>query len=85
MRKGQMWVGDLADNPNFDVDCDFEIYDCSAKQKDRRVSWDDGGTKVFASKEDEHIPADWILDMLVRYITLDTARIVLVIEAEKEV
>lgn len=85
MQKEQMRVGDLVDNPNFDVDCGFEIYDCSAKRKGRRASWDDGGTKVFSSKEDEHIPADWILGMLVRYITLDAARMVLVVEAEKEV
>ena len=83
MRKEQMQVGDMVDNPDFDVDCDFEIYDCSAIRKGRQVSWDHGGMKVFVSKENEHIPEDWILDMLVRYITLDTTRMVLVIEAEK--
>lgn len=41
--KDDMLVGDMVDNHEFDINCNFEIYDCTKRGTD----WNDGGKKIF--------------------------------------
>ena len=68
--KDNMLVGDLVENREFDVNCNFEIYDCTEKGSD----WQNEGWVI---------PNDKILAMRVQYIALDIERKALVIEAGK--
>ena len=66
--KDDMLVGDLVDNHEFDINCNFEIYDCTKRGTDRN----DGGKKIFSTIDDGWvIPGDKILEMRVQYMTLD--------------
>ena len=78
--KDDMLVGDLVDNHEFDINCNFEIYDCTKRGTD----WNDGGKKIFSTIDDGCvIPGDKILEMRVQYMTLDLSRQAIVIEAGK--
>ena len=78
--KDDMLVGDLVDNHEFDINCNFEIYDCTKRGTD----WNDGGKKIFSTIDDGWvIPGDKILEMRVQYMTLDLSRQAIVIEAGK--
>ena len=75
--KDDMLVGDLVDNHEFDINCNFEIYDCTKRGTD----WNDGGKKIFSTIDDVWvIPGDKILEMRVQYMTLDLSRQAIVIE-----
>lgn len=75
--KDDMLVGDLVDNHEFDINCNFEIYDCTKRGTD----WNDGGKKIFSTIDDGWvIPGDKILEMRVQYMTLDLSRQAIVIE-----
>ena len=43
--KDDMLVGDLVENREFDVNCNFEIYDCTEKGSD----WQKGAKKIFST------------------------------------
>lgn len=78
--KDDMLVGDLVDNHEFDINCNFEIYDCTKRGTD----WNDGVKKIFSTIDDGWvIPGDKILEMRVQYMTLDLSRQAIVIEAGK--
>ena len=67
-----MLVGDLVYNDNFDVNCNYEIYDCP---DDR--TWHEAGC-IFNTKIDGwHKPMDWILDMKIKYITTHDGAIII--------
>ena len=51
--KDDMLVGDLVENREFDVNCNFEIYDCTEKGSD----WQKGAKKIFST-----INKGWVID-----------------------
>ena len=51
--KDDMLVGDLVENREFDVNCNFEIYDCTEKGSD----WQKGAKKIFST-----ISEGWVID-----------------------
>ena len=51
--KDDMLVGDLVENREFDVNCNFEIYDCTEKGSD----WQKGAKKIFST-----INEGWVID-----------------------
>lgn len=68
-------VGDLIYSGQFDVNCEWKVYDCT----DENITWDDA--EVLWSSADMHKPLDSILDMNIGYITIYDS--VLRIEATK--
>lgn len=74
-----MLVGDLINNDDFDVNCNYAVYDCT----NSAVHWNHL-EPVFSTKKDGHTkPLYRILDMKIKYITMDTENNVLIIEATK--
>lgn len=69
-----MLIKDLICNDDFDVNCTYAIYDCRNNK-----TWHED-KRIYYSSYDTI--ADWILNLSVRYITIDTARKCLVIEAK---
>ncbi len=71
-----MLVGDLIYNDDFDVNCNFDVYDCS-DDKD----WSEANL-IHTNINNYEKPLDEILDMKIKYITFDTKRNSIVIEAQ---
>jgi len=72
-----MLVGDLICNNEFDINCAYEVYDCS-NGKD----WQDGAELLFSTRRDGYSkPLDKVLDMRIGYITINNNSII--IEAVK--
>ena len=61
-----MLVSDLVCNNDFDVNCNYAIYDCTEIGK----SWDGGAHILFSTKGSEK-PKDDILNMKIKHITMD--------------
>ncbi len=61
-----MLVGDLVYNDAFDLNCNYDIYDCTSCG-----TWSNGGKVVFSTKADGlKKPLSYILDMQIKYITV---------------
>lgn len=71
-----MLVGDLIYNDDFDVNCNFDIYDCSGDK-----DWSEANL-IHTNINNHEKPLDEILDMKIKYITFDTKRNSIVIEAQ---
>lgn len=69
-----MLIKDLICNDNFDVNCNYAIYDCRNNK-----TWHET-KRIYYSNCDTI--ADWILNLSIGYITIDTKRKCLVIEAK---
>lgn len=73
-----MVVGDLVYNDDFDCNCNYDIYDCAKDGK----QYADGAELIFSTKRDGfNKPLDYILDMKIKYITIQDSTIV--IEAKR--
>lgn len=70
-----MLIKDLICNNDFDVNCNYAIYDCRNTNK----TWHEA-KRIYYSSYDTI--ADWILNLSIGYITIDTTRKCLVIEAK---
>lgn len=76
-----MLVKELVCNHDFDMDCSFEVYDCTK----RGVAWNNGGMKVFSTVDDGTVePPDNVLEMNVLYVTICRDGNMMVIEAGRE-
>lgn len=68
-----MLVGDLIYNDDFDVNCNYSIYDCTEGK-----AHNDGAEIIFSTKTDGFIkPRPKILDMEISYITIEDSTIVI--------
>ena len=47
LKEKTMCVGDLVDNRDFDVNCNFDVYDCTKPGTD----WTDGAKRIFSTIE----------------------------------
>ena len=47
LKEKTMCVGDLVSNREFDVNCNFDIYDCTKPGAD----WTDGAKRIFSTIE----------------------------------
>ena len=81
LRDAVLKVGDIFNNYNFDVNCNYDVYDCTKQGSD----WQEGAPRVFSTLEDgDVIPQDDILNMVVSYMTLDSVRNTIVVEGKRE-
>lgn len=81
LRDAVLTVGDIFNNYNFDVNCNYDVYDCTKQGSD----WQEGAPRVFSTLEDgDVIPQDDILNMVVSYMTLDSVRNTIVVEGKRE-
>ena len=81
LRDAVLTVGDIFNNYNFDVNCNYDVYDCTKQGSD----WHEGAPRVFSTLEDgDVIPQDDICNMVVRYMTLDSVRNTIVVEGKRE-
>ena len=74
-----MLVGDLIYNDDFDCNCNVDIYDCT----EENAQWGEGGKKIYSTNSDHHKPLDAILDMKIKYITVDIKTCSIVVEATR--
>lgn len=66
-----MLVGDLIHNDDFDCNCNYEVYDCTKKDRD-------GAEIVFSTKSyGFKKPSCSILDMKIKYITTRGSTIII--------
>lgn len=76
-----MLVKELVCNRDFDMDCSFEVYDCTKRGTD----WNNGGIKVFSTVDDGEVePSDDVLKMNVLYLTICQEGNMVIIEAGRE-
>lgn len=68
-----MLVGDLIYNNDFDVNCNYEIYDCTEKGR----TWYDSKMILGTMRDGWKKPLDKILDMKIKYITTNHQSIVI--------
>lgn len=73
-----MLVGDYIYNDDFDVNCNYTIYDCRNTNK----CWEEADILFSTSRDGFHKPSDWILDLHVQYVTIDVNNKCLVVEAK---
>lgn len=71
-----MKVRDLINNPTFDCNCNYDIFDCT----EPGISWHDA-PPVFSTAILDSELSDAVLDMHITYIALSNSRII--IEASK--
>lgn len=70
-------IKQLIDNSNFDVNCQYEIYDCSSG-----ITWQE--TKpAYSTHRDTKAPSDELCELYVCYITIDVNRKTLIIEGKE--
>lgn len=76
-----MFVKELVCNRDCDMNCSFEVYDCTKRGTD----WNNGGIKVFSTVDDGAVePSDDILEMNVLYVTICQDGNMMVIEARRD-
>lgn len=73
-----MLVGDFIYNDNFDVNCNVAVYDCTEDD----VDWNTA-EKIYETFVNKSKPLDKILDMKIKYITLDVDNMTIVVEATR--
>lgn len=62
-----MLVEDLVYNDNFDCDCNYKVYDCTAED----THYDNGAKCIYdAVREGNRKPLNAILDMQLTYLTV---------------
>lgn len=66
-----MIVGDLIYNDDFNIDCDFEVYDCRIAE-----NWQTAPLLFSTLINGGHKPLDSILDMRIKLITICESRII---------
>lgn len=71
-----MKVRDLINNPTFNCNCNYDIFDCTESGK----TWDNASC-VYSTMLLDDKPSDAVLDMHITYIDLSNGRII--IEASK--
>lgn len=73
-----MLIRELLSNPNFDVNCNYTIYDCRSGNK----TWDDANILFSTLQDNEYdeFPT-WIFNLSIGYITVDVENKSIVIEA----
>ena len=75
-----MLVGDLVYSDDFDCNCNYAIYDCTDG-----TQYGDGAECIFSTVKNGYgKPLDRILDMKIKYITVDISSGCLIIEGAKE-
>ena len=75
-----MLVGDLIYNDDFDCNCNYEIYDCTEDDQ----CWTSGAKLIFSTKGNGFKkPLNSILDMQIRYITINISEMAIVIEVTR--
>ena len=67
-----MLVGDLVYNNDFDVNCNYEIYDCTNVE-----SWHEAEMIYGTMRDGWSKPLNKILDMKIKYITTNHQSIVI--------
>lgn len=74
-----MLIKDLICNDDFDVNCNYAIYDCRNTDK----TWDESKC-IYQSWHPTYNDTidNWILSLNIGYITIDTTRKCLIIEAK---
>lgn len=71
-----MLIGDLVYNDNFDLNCNYAVYE---------GQWNNGGKLLWSTAKNGYKkPPNSLLDRKVGYITLDTTNLVFVIEAKSD-
>ena len=73
-----MLVGDFIYNDDFDVNCNVAVYDCT----EEGVDWSNA-PKIYEAYKSHSKPLDKILDMKIKYVTLDLDNKTIVIEATR--
>lgn len=68
-----MLVGDLVHNDDFDLNCNYIVYDC----REKNSTWHDGKILFSTFREGWTKPLDRILDMRIKYITLNGESVVI--------
>lgn len=69
-----MLVGDLVYSDDFDLNCNYEVYDCTEDGK----QYGDGAEVIFSTKVNGFTkPLNSILDMKIKYITTNETAIVI--------
>ena len=68
-----MLVGDLVYNSDFDVNCNYEIYDCTEKGK----TWYEAELIYWTMIDNVSKPSDEILNMKIKYITTHDGAIII--------
>lgn len=69
-----MLVGDLVYNDNFDCDCNYKIYDCTAAD----AHYNRGAACIYDTVRDgNRKPLDAVLDMQVLYLTVTGCTIII--------
>jgi hypothetical protein len=78
MEVENMLVGDLVYSDDFDLNCNYEIYDCTEDGK----QYGDGAEVIFSTKVNGFTkPLNSVLDMKIKYIT--TSESTIIIEATR--
>ncbi len=62
-----MIVSDLVYSDDMDFNANYEIYDCTEDGK----QYGDGAERIFCSRTDGYKPMSAILDMKVKYLTIN--------------
>ena len=62
-----MKVAELITNNNFDVNCNYSIYECPKEG----TCWYHGGIRIFSTIQDPEPPKDHILQKEISYITIN--------------
>lgn len=74
-----MLIKDLICNDDFDVNCNYAIYDCRNTDK----TWDESECLYNSLYHtDDNTIADWILNLNIGYLTIDIHRKCLIIETK---
>lgn len=74
-----MLIKDLICNDDFDVNCNYAIYDCRNTDK----TWDESECLYNSLyRTDDNTIADWILNLNIGYITIDIHCKCLIIETK---
>lgn len=75
-----MLVGDLIYNDDFECNCNYAIYDCTEEGK----QYGDGAECIFSTaKNGCGKPLATILDMKIKYITVDISNGCMIIEGTR--
>lgn len=71
-------IKQLIDNSDFNVNCQYEIYDCSSG-----ITWQET-EPAYSTHIDTEAPSDDLCELYVCYVTMDVDRKTLIIEGRKE-
>ena len=75
-----MTIRELLNNNDFDVNSDYIIYDCRNTNK----TWHEADVLLDSFRNGRYITSDRILDMRIKYVTIDIEKGCLVVEADND-